>query len=319
MMNDMIEKFAGCLLGLALGDALGAPREGGPIERFVWRMIGRTRAGHMRWTDDTQMSLDLAESLISKGCLDLDDVAARFARSYRWRRGYGPGATKLLKRVARGAAWRDANCSVYPDGSFGNGGAMRAPVVGLFYSSRLSQLLQGTRDSARITHAHPLGLEGAVLIAAGTAKALVTSKPAEIFDFAAAQCELKPVSERLELAREWLYRNENPTPREVSKRLGKGVGAVDSCVTALYVGMRFLHRSFDELQTFVGLCGGDVDTIGAMSGALWGAARGSADLPDAPLRVLEDRERIKSVAEALYKVSMTEIGPNNDDHCRGRG
>ena len=97
-----VEVFEGCLLSLALGDALGAPYEGGPIERLVWWFIGTTKQGESRWTDDTQMAVDIAESLISKGTLDPDDLAARFASSYRWSRGYGPAAGKLLKRIARG-------------------------------------------------------------------------------------------------------------------------------------------------------------------------------------------------------------------------
>jgi ADP-ribosylglycohydrolase len=55
---------------LALGDALGAAHEGGLLERLLWRVIGTTREGRIRWTDDTQMSLDVAESLIAKGDLD---------------------------------------------------------------------------------------------------------------------------------------------------------------------------------------------------------------------------------------------------------
>jgi ADP-ribosylglycohydrolase len=92
------DRFAGCLLGLALGDALGAPHEGGPVARLVWRIIGHTRPGAMRWTDDTQMSLDLADSLVSHGTVVPDDIARRFAASYRWSRGYGLGAAKILSR-----------------------------------------------------------------------------------------------------------------------------------------------------------------------------------------------------------------------------
>ncbi len=166
------DRYEGCLLGLALGDAFGAPHEGGPLERLVWRLIGRTRAGERRFTDDTSMSLDLAESLIERGVLDLDDVARRFAASYRWSRGYGPGAAKLLKRIARGAGWREASRSVFPEGSWGNGGAMRAPVIGLAFAGQPDALIAAARDSASITHAHPLGMEGAVLLASATALAL---------------------------------------------------------------------------------------------------------------------------------------------------
>ncbi len=98
-------RFRGCFLGLALGDALGAPYEGGPLERLLWRVLGATRSGAIRWTDDTQMSLDLAESLSDNGALVLDDVAKRFAS--RWigipsgqfrESGGKPGG-------ARGRAW----------------------------------------------------------------------------------------------------------------------------------------------------------------------------------------------------------------------
>src|SRR5690606_27131421 len=119
---------------------------------------------------DTQMSLDLAESLVQSGGLHLDDLANRFAKSYRWSRGYGPSAARVLKRIRRGDAWTTANRSVYPEGSFGNGGAMRAPVVGLFYATDSNRLADAARASTQITHAHPLAIEGAVVIAATTSK-----------------------------------------------------------------------------------------------------------------------------------------------------
>ena len=298
-----IDRFEGCLLGLALGDALGAPLEGGPIEHFVWRLIGRTSQGAMRWTDDTQMSLDLAECLVAKGAVDPDDLAQRFARSYRWSRGYGPGAAKLLKRIARGADWRDANRSVYPDGSFGNGGAMRAPVVGLFYTTRPGELTEAARQSARVTHAHPLGVEGAVLVASATAKAAASKDSAEILQAAASHCVLAPFRERLRIALTWLDSEAAPAAKEVSEQLGNGIAAVESCVTAVYIALRFLGESFSEMQTFVAACGGDVDTIGAMAGAVWGAVNGASSLPSDRLLKLEQRDRLLAVAGALHERS----------------
>jgi len=297
------DQFAGCVLGLALGDALGAPFEGGPIERFVWRLIGRTRKGEMRWTDDTQMSLDLAESLIARGALDPDDLAARFSKSYRWSRGYGPGAARLLERIRGGMTWEDASRSVFPDGSFGNGGAMCAPIVGLFYASSPSILVQAARDSARVTHAHPLGIEGAVLIAAAVSRAFATSKPEKIFDFAAGHCEQEAFRKRLEIARRWIAGEESPKPDEVVTSLGHGITALESCVTGLYLGVRFLRTPFEQLCDFVARCGGDVDTIGAMSGAIWGTVHGASSLPETRLRTLEQRARLEKIGEQLWRAS----------------
>jgi hypothetical protein len=87
-------------------DARGAPFEGGVLERALWRLIGTTRRGEMRWTDDTQMTIDVVESYLAIGAIDADELAIRFARSYRWSRGYGPEAAKVLKRIAAGADWR---------------------------------------------------------------------------------------------------------------------------------------------------------------------------------------------------------------------
>ena len=105
------------------------------LERLAWRLLGR-RNGAMRFTDDTQMSLDIAESLATLGRLDLDDLAQRFARSYQWSRGYGPAAAKLLKRIGGGMPWQEANRSVYPDCSYGNGGAMLVAPVAMFFAAQ---------------------------------------------------------------------------------------------------------------------------------------------------------------------------------------
>ena len=85
------DKTIGSILALALGDAFGARYEGGPLERALWALIG-TKNGRRRWTDDTRMTIDVIESLITRGRVDQQDLAGRFARSYRWSRGYGPGA-----------------------------------------------------------------------------------------------------------------------------------------------------------------------------------------------------------------------------------
>jgi poly(ADP-ribose) glycohydrolase ARH3 len=295
------ERFTGCLLGLALGDALGAPDEGGPIERLVWRLIGTTRDGRRRWTDDTQMAVDVAESLVARGAVDADDLARRFAHSYRWSRGYGPGAAKLLKRIARGEDWRQANRSVYPAGSFGNGGAMRAPMIGLFHADRPDALADAARLSASVTHAHPLGMEGAVLVASATALALRGSRPLAIVQGAAARCELEPFTTRLEVATGWLQGGAEPSARDVAGQLGNGIVASESCVTAIYAALRFMDRPFLAMQGFIADGGGDVDTIGAMAGAVWGAANGAASLPSDRLAQLEQYERLVELAAALYR------------------
>jgi poly(ADP-ribose) glycohydrolase ARH3 len=300
-LDSRIHRFQGCLLGLALGDALNAPFEGGVFERLLWRLIGRTKNGEVRWTDDTQMSLDVTESLVAKGGVDPDDLAARFAASYRWSRGYGPGTGKVLRRIARGEPWQRANTSVHRDGSFGNGAAMRAPVIGLFYAERPAELDDAARRSAIVTHAHPLGVEGVVLIARATAAAARAESSSEVLRAAYECCHPGPMSARLAIAQEWLMSRRNVNAAEVVCHLGNGIAAVDSCATALYLALRFRDLGFIELQQMVRTLGGDADTIGAMAGAIWGAANGIPTVPLELLEKLEQRERLLALAAILCR------------------
>ncbi|MCC6677525.1 MAG: ADP-ribosylglycohydrolase family protein [Phycisphaerales bacterium] len=301
-MEVTADRFVGCLLGLSLGDALGAPYEGGVLERAVWRVIGRTPAGEMRWTDDTQMSVDLLESLLATAQLDLDDVAARFARSYRWTRGYGPATARLLKKIARGANWREASRSTFRGGSFGNGAAMRAPIIGLAFATRPGELVEAACKSATITHSHPLGIEGAVLIAHATAWAAGGNDPPAVFRRAATACAQEQFTARLAIANAWLDSGHNVPPSEAARQLGNGITAHESCVTSLYAAVRFLDRPFLDMHRFITAGGGDVDTIGAMAGAIWGAANGSESLPAAQLSKLEQREKLENLALALHRL-----------------
>jgi ADP-ribosylglycohydrolase len=300
-LDSALHRFQGCVLGLALGDAIGAPFEGGVLERLLWRLIGRTRSGEMRWTDDTQMTLDVIESLVARGGVDSDDLAARFAASYQWSRGYGPATAKVLRRISRGQRWQEANTSVYRQGSFGNGAAMRAPVLGLFYASRPGELVAAARASAIVTHAHPQGIEGAVLIASATAAATRGESTAEILACASRFCEAGQMAARLATAQRWLASSSDVNPAEVARHLGNGIAAVDSCVTALYLALRFRDAGFIEMQQRVAKMGGDADTIGAMAGAIWGAANGVEKLPSELLAKLEQRDRLLSLATLLHQ------------------
>jgi poly(ADP-ribose) glycohydrolase ARH3 len=297
-MDLTADRFTGCLLGLATGDALGAPHEGGPLERFVWWLIGRTSNGCLRWTDDTQMALDLAESLLENDGVQSEALAKRFAGSYRWSRGYGPGAARVLKRIRRGEPWQQASKAVYAEGSYGNGAAMRAPVLALFFARDRAGLLAAARDSARITHAHPLGVEGAILIALA-AHALLEGRPAaRVLDVVQAECLVPQLSERMKTVRVWVESEETPSPREVSKKLGNGITVPTSCPTALYVALRHLKTSFEAMMEFIIACRGDVDTIGAMAGALWGIVNGAGRLPQVRL---EARDTLVDVAMRMFQ------------------
>jgi len=294
-----IDKIEGSVLGLALGDAFGAPYEGGILERAVWSLLG-TENGMRRWTDDTQMSIDVMESLIKYGSVNQNDLASRFAASYRWSRGYGPAAAKILKRIRGGESWKIANRSIYPNGSFGNGGAMRAPAVGLFFAQESEEnIINAAYETAIVTHAHPLGLEGAGLIALATALSLKGTGSIQLIERLLQHATLLEFTHKLNQIQLWLQDASTVSSQTVAVELGNGITADASCVTAIYVALVFREASFDELLEFIIKLGGDVDTIAAMAGAIWGAYRGFNALSEEKLAELEARVYLQKLSKSL--------------------
>jgi poly(ADP-ribose) glycohydrolase ARH3 len=294
------DRFVGSLLGLALGDALGARHEGGPIGQAAWWLLGLGKGDLLRWSDDTEMALGLAASLVEKGGVDADHLARTWAEGMSATRGYGSGARRLLTMIRAGADWRDANCAIFPDGSFGNGAAMRAAPLGLFYHREPAELDRAARRAAEITHAHPLGIEGGVLIARATAMALAGNLDLDALRDGCREDEFRDL---LTIAMRDLDRDA------VVRRLGNGIEAHRSAVTAVHVAHRF--REFLPMIEFIISLGGDTDTIGAMAGGIFGARHGTAALPAEPLARLEERELIEKRARELW-AAIRLRGPAGD-------
>src|SRR5262249_45367435 len=106
------DRFLGCLMGQAVGAALGAPFEGLPADNTFWG-YGRpdelvtNPGGHvLHYTDDTQMTMGVAETLVECGTVVEETLCRRFAKNYDPRRGYGQGARRILEAMAEGGDWR---------------------------------------------------------------------------------------------------------------------------------------------------------------------------------------------------------------------
>ena len=99
-------KFRGALLGVAVGDALGAPFEGSfQIDDVALKRLAHD-PGRMWYTDDTHMTLGVAESLVERRGFDGGHMAAVFARHFAaepWR-GYGAGPPQLFALLQQGIA-----------------------------------------------------------------------------------------------------------------------------------------------------------------------------------------------------------------------
>ena len=304
LSNNLEDKFIGSFVGLSLGDALGAPYEGGFLERALWKIFSRTPTGKIRWTDDTQMSIDIAETLIEKKKIDEHFLSQKFASSYKWTRGYGPAAAKVLKSIKKGTKWEIASRQIYREGSLGNGGAMRSPIVALMNFDNEKSLVREINKATKITHGHPLAIEGAILIGLAISLSLKSANAIAINRKILEFSKDNIFREKSQKSLNWLENDTKTTPKEVSKILGNGIRASDSCITSIYLGLRFSSCSFLEMIKFIRKCGGDVDTLCSMSGSIWGATNGFSSIPKDLFNELEDGKKIQSLANDLYKIKI---------------
>jgi poly(ADP-ribose) glycohydrolase ARH3 len=172
------EQFAGCLLGLAVGDAVGAPFEGLSADNLFWGygqaadLVAAADQGPLFYTDDTEMMVGVAETLAECGQVLEEPLCRAFAANYHPERGYGRGARLVIEAMAEGRDWRSVAAGHFPGGSYGNGAAMRVAPVGLLFCHDLDRVVEEARLSALPTHVHPLGIEGAQLLAVAVALAL---------------------------------------------------------------------------------------------------------------------------------------------------
>jgi len=299
-------KFLGCLIGAAIGDGLGAWREGRRIAEKEDIASLAERAEDLAYTDDTHMTIGVVESLIQSRGFDGEHMAQTFIKNYEtepWR-GYGPGPPKIFRMIKSGEPWDSAASKIYRGGSFGNGSAMRVAPIGLLYSNNPAKLKEIAYKSSSITHSHELGKEGAALQAYAVALALNTFPDEEIDreafllklqNFAQTQLYKEKIANTKELL------GEQDRARVVAV-LGNGIEALNSVPTAIYCFLK-QPKSYKDSVIYAISLGGDTDTIASMAGAISGAYLGIEAIPQEWRLKLENKAYIEDLAEKLWQTA----------------
>jgi poly(ADP-ribose) glycohydrolase ARH3 len=297
-------KARGALLGAALGDALGCGFEGHPAPSASEVRDVLRAHGTLRYTDDTAMTIALAESLVAVSDLDEDHLAATFARHWHaehWR-GYGRGTASLLRAIDGGGSWRELAPAQFEGGSYGNGAAMRVAPVAILAGGDIHRTLDLARRSAQVTHAHLLGIDGAALQAGVVALALASPADEPLDPQAVLAAAADFVTE--EVMQEQLTRvgelAAHALPAEVATHIGHGVDALSSVPAALVSALLASGSMSDTIRYAIAI-GGDTDTIASMAAGITGAHLGAEAIPDAWLARLESRERLIGLADGLVR------------------
>jgi poly(ADP-ribose) glycohydrolase ARH3 len=299
------DKFKGAILGCFLGDAFGSGFEGMHPDRTGFHMSLLSKIFPRQYTDDTDMTLALADSIIQSGKIDPEDIAKQFSLYCDLTRGYAIGTIKAVQALRAGLKWHQVARIVFEEGSFGNGAAMRVSPVGLFYHHDLDSLQKAAIKQANITHVHPLGQWGAVMQAA-TVGLAVSQNPKESFKKEEVIVHLREVlwggpieyMRALNKIEEMLAEGKKLQAREVAQSLGNGVEAHFSVPSACYIAITYSPDFCDAIRAAISL-GGDTDTIAGMVGAIVGAHIGEKGLPGEWIEQLEDGPRGRSFARGL--------------------
>ena len=322
-MTDIKAKYLGGMVGSALGDAIGELAFRYPSKDDLCSQLDRLT--EFRYTDDSAMSIGLAESILKKSSLDQQDLGETFRHNFKrepWR-GYASGPPTIFSMVERsGITYAEASSTLFGGrGSFGNGAAMRIAPLGLFFHNS-PDLYEKACISASVTHAHPLGMDGAAVQARAVSLSVKLDPkeafPVKVFinrliDFARTP-EMK---EKIESVQELI--NANAHPSLAAKQLGRTVAVHESLPFALF---SFLShpKSFKDCLYCATLNGGDRDTLGAMACAISGAYLGIECIPQVWIEKLENRPYIEDLALRLSEIKITQfrVGPNYDIDISGK-
>jgi poly(ADP-ribose) glycohydrolase ARH3 len=300
------EKYLGSMIGSALGDAIGELAFRYRTREELYAQIQQSK--ELRYTDDTAMSIGLAESILAKGDLDQQDLGDTFRRNFLrepWR-GYASGPPAIFSMVERyGVTYPEAAKSLFGgEGSLGNGAAMRIVPVGLFFHNS-SDLYKKACISASVTHAHPVGMDGAAVQSKAVALA-VKSDPQEAFspnafiDTLIAFAKTPSITEKTQLVKRLLA--DNAAPARTAEQLGRTVAIHESMPFALFSFLRH-PKSFEDCLFCAILNAGDRDTLGAMACAISGAYVGLDSIRQDWIQRLENRSHIEDLALRLSEIT----------------
>jgi len=296
MMSD---RFKGSLLGLAIGDALGAPIEFEKRDAYTpvthYREGGPFNLKKGQWTDDTSLALCLGYSLIENKYFNSADIMKRF-HSW-WREGYmsctghcfdiGNTTKAALTRFEeKGELFSGA-----PTDPATNGSIMRLAPVALFYLRDLEETLLYSGESSRLTHAPSPCIDACRALGLFIHRALNGhSKDAVLFY---EKGLLGEVSAEIENVLLGSYKTKNRD--EIS-----AAGLAHTCLEAALWSFYHTENFNDGVLLAVNL-GEDSDTTGAVFGQLAGAFYGAQSFREDFIEGLWDKEQIEKLALKLYE------------------
>ena len=303
-----LDRFRGCLLGLAAGDALGTTLEFKPPGTFepMTDMVGGGPFGLEpgQWTDDTSMARCLATSLIERGGFDPADQMQRYVRW--WREGYlsstgdcfdiGITVQGALSRFERDGDPYAGSTDPY---TAGNGSLMRLAPVPMAFAGDPGEAITMAAASSRTTHGARAAVDACRYFAGLLVGALGGVDRETLLS--RGYCPVEGLWEREPLVEE-IARIADGSFKELNPPDIEGTGYV---VRSLEAALWVFHRSatFRDGALLAANLGDDADTTAAIYGQLAGACYGVEGIPAGWLDKLAMADEITSMADDLFELT----------------
>lgn len=302
---------SGTLLGLACGDALGRPvefknsqqikREHGRLTELLGDGTHRQPPGTI--TDDTELALCIARSLVECGEFDPQAVVGRFVEWYESDPfDIGRLTASTLRRHAAGGDWQTVGIEDWkalPEGqNAGNGSLMRCAPYGIAFHDDLENLTAASRVSSALTHADPRCQWGCVVL--NTTIAGLLRGVDEPLQFALTHTDQAPDEVR-DAAKSVASITSGQTELDEIE-LDNGGYVVTTLQSGLYHGLT--AESAEDAIIDAVMMGGDTDTLAAVTGSIAGARFGSEALPDRWIAEIDATAELEKLSGELSKRSF---------------
>ena len=311
------ERFRGCLLGLAAGDALGTTLEFAepgafePIDDMVGGGPFDLQPG--QWTDDSSMALCLATSLVERGGFDARDEMQRYVR---WRkegylsstgRCFDIGAT-VKAALSRFESRGDPYAGSTDPNTAGNGSLMRLAPAPMYFAGDAEEAIRMAADSSRTTHGAQEAVDACRYYAGLLVGALRGGDKNTLLS--ASYCPVEGLWEQEPLAAKIAAIAEGSFKHRQPPDIRGGFYVVETLEAALWA---FHHsEDFGEGALLAANLGHDADTTAAIYGQLAGAHYGVDAIPSGWREQLAMVDEITSLADRLYAHTLEhKTGPNS--------
>lgn len=299
------DRHRGCLVGLAVGDALGTAVEFKPPGSFapIRDMVGGGSfdLAPGQWTDDTSMALCLAESLLDSGGFDPRDQMVRFIKWYRT--GYLSSIGRCFdigNTTRRALQIFEQTGNPYSGStdseSAGNGSIMRLAPVPMFFAADLAAAIQWSAESSKTTHQAEECLDACRLLGGLVAQALRGERRGPLLaepTLLAEYWDRKPLNPRVAEIAAGSFRHKDPP--EI-RGTGYVVESLEAALWALYHAKSFRGGALLAVNL-----GDDADTTGAVYGQIAGAFFGLKGIPRGWSGRIALAELILGYADRLFE------------------